>query len=194
MEEQSKVPVFKASLIYGIIVGLASIVIGLILYFIDMSLEPWAGYFSTIVFVLLIVGSLVMFRKEYGKGFAKFGQLVLVSFLVGLFASILSAGYTYVIYQTDEGYLQDTKYLAIERMDKQLEKRDLKLQQRLSDEQYAAVEERMDEARKIGIDRIKKQTPMKFAISGLFGSVFMAVIVGLIAAIFIKKDPEPLQH
>lgn len=193
MDEQANVPVFKASVIYGVIVGLASIVVSLILYFIGQSLEPWAGYFSTAVFVLLVVGALIMFRKEYGKGYAKYGQLVLVSFVVGLVAAILSSAFTFVLYTTDEGYLQDTKYVAIEQMDKQFAKRDLKFQEKFSDEQYEAVDKRMKEARKKAVDRIKDQTPLRLALSGVFGAVFMSVIVGLIAAIFIKRKPETAQ-
>jgi len=34
---------------------------------------------------------------------------------------------------------------------------------------------------------------MSLALSGIFGTVFMAVIIGLIAGIFIKKEPEPTQ-
>jgi len=104
MEDQEKVPVFKASLVYGAIVGLASIVLGLILYFLEQSLETWAMIASTALFVVLIVVSLVMFKKEYGKGFARFGRLVLVSFLVGLFASILSALFSFALFEMDKGY------------------------------------------------------------------------------------------
>jgi cytochrome bd-type quinol oxidase subunit 2 len=193
MEEQAKVPVFKATLIYGIIVGLVTIVWALILYFIDQSLKTWAMIASPIIFVGMIVLALIMFRKEYGKGYARFGQLVLVSFLVGLFASILSAGYNFAIYEFDEGYLQDTKYYAIEQMDKQFEKMDARYQERLSDDQYDRVEEQMSQQRKKQVKRIQERSTMSLALSGIFGTVFMAVIIGLIAGIFIKKEPEPTQ-
>ncbi len=193
MDEQANVPVFKASAIYGVIVGLASIVLSLILYFIGQSLEPWAGYLSTIVLVLLIIGSLIMFKREYGKGYAKYGQLVLVSFIVGLVAALLTSAFTFVLYTTDEGYLQDTKYVTLEKVDKQFEKQDLKFQERFSDEQYEAVESRLAEQRKKAIDRVKNQTPMKLAFSGIIAMVFMSVIIGLIAAIFIKRKPETAQ-
>ena len=116
MEEQVKVPVFKASLIYGAIVGLAVIVLSLILYFIDQSLETWAMIASSIIFVGLLVGALILVRNEYGKGLITYGQVVLVGFLISLFASILSAGYTYAIYTMDESYFQDTKYAVIDKM------------------------------------------------------------------------------
>lgn len=192
MEEQKKVPVFKASLIYGAIVGLASIVFGLILYFIGQSLETWAMIASTALFVVLIVVSLIMYKKEYGQGFAKFGRLVLVSFLVGLVASILSSLFTFALYEMDEGYLQDTKYFAIEKMDAQMEKADAKYQERLSDDQYDIFEKRMKSQRKKQVNKIEKRSPFVLAFSGVFSMVFLAVITGLIAGIFIKKKPEEI--
>jgi membrane-bound ClpP family serine protease len=193
MEEQTKVPVFKGALIYGIIVGAVSIVVALILYFIGQSLETWAGIASTAIFLLLIIGSLIMFKKEYGNGFATYGQLVLVSFIVGLVAAILSSLFTLTLYTMDEAYLQDTKYAAIDRIDKQLDKMSARYQERFSDEQYEMVEERMKEQRKKGIDKIEEQSPLRLAMSGVFGMVIVSVIIGLIAAIFIRKKPDPTQ-
>ena len=193
MEEQVKVPVFRGALIYGIIVGIASIVITLILYFIGQSLETWAGYVSLAIFIILIVGSLVMFRKEYGKGYAKYGQLVLVSFIVGLVAAILSSVFNYALYEIDEGYMQDTKYAAIERMDKQMDKMSARYEERLSDEQFDTFEQRMKEQRKKGLDKIEDRSALGFAMSGILNSTIFAVILGLIAAIFIRKKQDPIQ-
>lgn len=193
MEEQTNVPVFKGSLIYGVIVGAVSIIIALIFYFIGQSLETWAGIASMVIFVVLIVGSLILFRREYGKGYATYGQLVLVSFIVGLVAAILSSLFTFALYTMDEGYLQDTKYAAIERVDKQLDKMSARYQERFSDEQYEMVEQRMKEQRKKGIDKIEERSPFRLAISGVFGTVILSVIIGLLAAIFIRKNPDPTQ-
>jgi ABC-type sugar transport system permease subunit len=191
MEDQEKVPVFKASLVYGAIVGLASIVFGLILYFVEQSLETWAMIASTALFVVLIVVSLVMFKKEYGKGFARFGRLVLVSFLVGLFASILSSLFSFALFEMDKGYLQDTKYFAIEKMDKQFEKMDARYQEKLPDDQYDRFEAQMKKQRKKQVQKIEKRSSFALAFGGVFSMVFLAVITGLIAGIFIKKEPSP---
>lgn len=192
MEEQKKVPVFKASLIYGAIVGLASIVFGLILYFIGQSLETWAMIASTVLFVGLIVVSLIMYKKEYGQGFASFGRLVLVSFLVGLVASILSALFSFALFEMDEGYLQDTKYFAIEKMDKQMEKADARYQEKFSDDQYEIFEREMKKQRKKQVNKIENRSSFALAFGGMFSMVFLAVITGLIAGIFIKKEPKPI--
>lgn len=193
MEEQTKVPVFKGSLIYGVIVGAVSIIIALVLYFIGQSLETWAGIASMVIFVVLIVGSLILFKREYGKGFATYGQLVLVSFIVGLVAAVLSSLFTFALYSMDEAYLQDTKYAAIERIDKQMDKMSARYQERFSDEQYEMVEQRMKEQRKKQIDKLEERSPFRLAMSGVFGTIILSVIIGLIAAIFIRKNPDPTQ-
>jgi len=193
MEEQANVPVFKGALVYGLIVGALAIVIAMIFYFTGQSLETWAGIASMVIFFVLIIGALIMFRKEYGKGYATYGQLVFVSFIVGLVAAIMSSLFTFALYKIDEGYLQDTRYAAIERVDKQIDKMIARYQERFSDEQYEMVEQRMKEQRKKGIDRIEEQSPLGLAMSGLIGTVVISVIIGLIAAIFIRKKPEPTQ-
>ena len=194
MEEEKKVPVFKASLIYGAIVGLASIVLALIFYFIGQSLETWSMIVSIIIFIGLIIGSLVMYRKEYGGGFVSFGRLVLVSFIVGLVASVLSSAFTYALYEMDEGYLQDTKYYAIEKMDKQMEKMDARYQEKMSDDQYDMFEREMKKQRKKQVKKIEERSAFALSFGGIIGMVFIAVITGLIAGIFIRKDPEKVNQ
>ncbi|MEX0983115.1 MAG: DUF4199 domain-containing protein [Bacteroidales bacterium] len=190
MEEKEKNPVFKASLIYGAIVGLASIVLTLIFYFIGLSLETWTMIVSIVIFIGLIIGSLMMYRKENGGGFASFGRLVFVSFIVGLVASVLSAAFNYALYEMDEGYLQDTKYYAIEKMDKQMEKMDARYQEKMSDDQYDMFEREMKKQRKKQEKKIEERSAFALSFGGIIGMVFIAVITGLIAGIFIKKNPE----
>jgi Zn-dependent protease with chaperone function len=192
MDEQTKIPVFKGALIYGLIVGLATIVFGLLLYFMDQSLETWAMIASPIIFLILIVGSLIMFKKEYGNGYAPYGKLVLVSLIVGIVASILTAIYSFAIYEMDDAYLQDTKYFAIEKIDEQFDKTDARLQERMSDSEYDTIESRLRQQRKRQINKIKDRTPASFALGGIFNTIFMAVLIGLIAGIFIKKKFVPV--
>ncbi|HKK61061.1 MAG TPA: DUF4199 domain-containing protein [Bacteroidales bacterium] len=192
MEENGKVPVFKASLIYGAIVGIISGLIALILYFINQSLETWSMIASPLIFVILIVGALIMFRKEYGNGYAKFKQLVLVSFLVGIIAGIISSTFTIVLFEIDESYLQDTKYFAIERMDQQMEKMDARYQERFSPDQYDRIADQMDAQREKQTEKIMGRSSVSFAYTGIINLAFMALITGLIAGLFIKKNPpEP---
>ena len=74
MEEQVKAPIMKGSLIYGIILGLATIVVNLVLYFIDQSLETWVRVFNPIFNVGMLILMVVLFKKEYGNGTLYYGK------------------------------------------------------------------------------------------------------------------------
>lgn len=192
MEEQTKIPVFKASLIYGAIIGVAMIVFNLLLYFTEQSLKTWAMIVSPVLYAGLLVMVLIMFRNEYGKGYAPFGRLVLLSLLVGVVASVFSAGYTVAIYEADDAYLQDVKYFAIDKIDKQYDKMDARFQERYSDDEYEMIEDRMMKTRKKSIKKIQEREPASFALLAIPNSIFMTVLIGLIAGIFIKKDNGPI--
>lgn len=191
MEEQTKIPVFKASLIYGLIHGLAMVVLSLIFYFIDVSFKSWAIYTSMGISIGLLVVLLIYLRSEYGKGFIKYGQVVGAAALIAVTSSVISTTYSIAHYSVDEEYLQDTKYYALDMIEKQFDKQDAKMQERLSDDEYDRVEDMLNDRKKKTIDRIKNRTPFRLAIGGVFNSIFMGLIIGLITGAFIKKVPQP---
>jgi len=192
MEEQAKIPVFKASLYYGLIVGLVTIVISLIFYFIGQSFEKWAMYTSLVIAVAVLVLALVLLRKEYGKGFISYGNVVLASVLISLVAAILTSVYTYAIFEFDKEYLQDTKYYALEQIDKRMEKTDAKYQEKLTDEQYDQFASRMKAQKKKIVDKIKNRSAFRLASGNIFNNIFFGLIIGLLAGIFIQKKPQPV--
>ena len=193
MENQSSAPILQPALKYGAIVGLASIVFGLILYFLDQSFETWAMIAGSIISFGLIIVTLVMYRSEYASKGLSYGRVVGMAVLIGLFSSILSGIYTFTIYTADEGYLQDVKYYSMEKVDERMDKTEAKYMDRLSDDQLDAFETRMDAAREKAMGKIKKSTPFTYARQGIFGSVFMSALLGLIAGIFLRKKPEQIQ-
>lgn len=189
MTQEKQPSLLKGTLVYGLIVGLGVVVVSLVLYFIGKSLETWSGIVSTLVFVGLIVIGLVLFKKEYTDGFIKYGRVVVAGLLIALFSGIILSVQTYALFKFDESYLQDTKYFAIEQINKRLDKMDLKYQERFSDEQYEMVEERMDEQREKAIDRIKDQSAFALSFPGIFNYLFLGVLTALITGIFIRKNP-----
>lgn len=193
MEEQAKVPVFKGSLIYGVIVGIATIVVSLVLYFINQSLTDWAMIFMPILSVGLLVGALILFKKEYGKGFISFGRVIAAGTLISLFTAILSSGYTYAIYTMDDSYFQDTKYWTIDKVVERMDKMTAKYEKRMSDEQFEEIESVMKKQKKVAIKKTKERSVGYFAFSGIISSVILGVIISLIAGIFIKKEPKPIE-
>ncbi|MCF8346757.1 MAG: DUF4199 domain-containing protein [Bacteroidales bacterium] len=194
MENQEKIPVLKPALVYGAIVGLATIVVSLLLYFVDQSFEKWAIILGSVVSYGLILLTLVLYRSEYARDILSYGRVVGISLLIGLVAGLLTSIYTFTIYSADESYLQDTKYFAIEKMDERLAKTDAKYQEKMSDDQYEMFENTMNDTRKKAVDKIMKTSPVKFALQSFMSFVFTSLIIGLIAGIFLRRKPaEPKQ-
>ncbi len=194
MENQEKVTVLKPALVYGAIVGLATIVVSLILYFVDQSFEKWAIVLGSVVSYGLILLTLVLYRSEYAREVLNYGRVVGLSLLIGLVAGLLTSIYTFSVYSADESYLQDTKYFAIEKMDDRLAKTDAKYQEKLSDDQYEMFENTMDETRKKAVERIMNTSPAKFALQSFISFLFSSLLIGLIAGIFLRRKPrEPQQ-
>lgn len=191
MEEQAKIPVFKASLLYGLIHGLAIIVVSLIFYFLDVSFKTWAIVASILISVGVLVVLLIYMRSEYGKGFIRFGQVVGASVIISITSSLLVATYSFAHYSVDENYLQDTKYYALDQMEKQFTKADAKYQERLSDDQYDRFDQEMQKRKKKAVDKVKNRTPFALAIGSVFNSIFLGVIIGLLTGAFIKKEYKP---
>lgn len=189
MEENGKVPVLKASLIYGAIVGLVIGVISVILYFIGQSLEDWARYLTLALILVLNIGSLVMFKKEYGKGYATFGQLLAVAMIVGITSSIITSTFSFLLFQIDESYLQDIKYEAVEEIDKRMEKQDLKFQERYSADQYDAVADRLESQHEKMVDKTMARSAFATSYLGVINSIFFSFFIGLIAGLILKKKP-----
>lgn len=192
MDEQTKTPVLKPALIYGAIVGLASVVINLIFYFIGQSFEKWAMILSSIVSIGLLVLTLILYRAEYAKTVLSYGSVVLIALLIGFFSSVLTGAYTYAIYSIDDGYLQDMKYYALDKVDERMDKMDAKYQEKLSDDQYEAFESKMDAGRKKAVKKIKDGKPITYARQTIVSSVFLALLIGLIAGIFLRRKSDHL--
>ncbi len=191
MEEQAKIPLFKGSLIYGLIVGLAMIVINLVFYFLDLSFKSWALIFLAILSVVLLVGALILFRSEYGKGFIKYGQVVLAGLLISIISGILVSGYNYVIFTFDESYFQDAKYYALDKMNEQFDKTQAKYEDRLSDDQLDTFQNRLDQQRKKLTRKVKERSVGSTSFLGIFNSIIGGLVIGLLAGIFLKKKPKP---
>ncbi|MFC2090232.1 DUF4199 domain-containing protein [Bacteroidota bacterium] len=193
MEEQVKIPVFKGSLIYGLIVGLAMVVVNLVLYFLDLSLKSGVLIAVPILSVVLLVGALVLLRSEYGKGFIKYGQVVLASLLISIFSGILISGYNYAIFTVDESYFQDTKYFSLDKINEQYDKMEAKYEERYSEEQFDAIKSRMDQQKKKQIRKTKERSAGRTAFAGIINSIIGGLVIGLLAGIFIKRKPKPVE-
>jgi hypothetical protein len=173
MEEQAKAPFWKPALMYGAILGLVSVFISLVFYFIGMATESWTGWVTMLVMLVLLVYLMIQYRNVHLGGYASFGQIfVMVLVSAGIISTIISAVYTYLLYTViDPGLVDQVRIVAEER---------IMNNSRIPESMYDDLIEKNEK-------RITVSFMIKMAL--IFGPVVNAII-GLIVAAFIKKEKD----
>ena len=118
MEEKVKAPFWKPALMYGAILGLVSVFISLVFYFIGMATVNWTNYVIMLVSLVLLVYLMIQYRNVHLGGYASFGQIFLMVLVsAGIFATIISAVYTYLLYTViDPGLVDQMRIVAEEKI------------------------------------------------------------------------------
>jgi len=173
MEEKVKAPFWKPALSYGVILGLVSVFISLVFYFIGMATVSWTNYVSMLVGIVLLVYLMIQYRNVHLGGYASFGQIfVMVLVSAGIIATIISAIYTYVLFTViDPGLVDQVRIVAEEK---------IMSNSRIPESMYDDILERMEK-------RMTVSYMIKIAL--IFGPIVNAFI-GLIVAAFIKKEKD----
>ena len=171
MEENAKAPFWKPALTYGLILGLVSVFISLVFYFIGMATVNWTNYVNMLVGLVLLVYLMIQYRNVHLGGYASFGQIfVMVLVSAGIIATIISAIYTYVLFTViDTGLVDQVRIAAEER---------IMSNSRIPESMYDDILERMEKKMNVGY---------MVRMSLIVGPVVNAFI-GLIVAAFIKKE------
>ena len=174
MEEKTKAPFWKPAFIYGGLLGLLSIFLGLVFYFLGLSTESWVGYIGMAIGIVALVYILLHYRKEYLGGFASFGQMFFMAFMVGVISAIINAAYTYVLYTViDPGLIDIIKIAAEEK---------IMSNPRIPESMYDSIFERME----------KRMSAQRMTIMAVIGGIVINTILGLIIAAFVKKEEAPV--
>ena len=173
MEEKVKAPFWKPALIYGVILGLVSVFISLVFYFIGMATVSWTNWVNMLVGLVLLVYLMIQYRNVHLGGYASFGQIfVMVLVSAGIVATIISAIYTYVLFTViDPGLVDQVRIVAEEKV---------MSNSRIPESMYDDILERMEKRMNVGY-------MIKIAL--IFGPLVNAFI-GLIVAAFIKKEKD----
>ena len=173
MEEKVKAPFWKPALTYGVILGLVSVFISLVFYFIGMATVNWTNYVSMLVGLVLLVYLMIQYRNVHLGGYASFGQIfVMVLVSAGIIATIISAIYTYVLYTViDPGLVDQIRIVAEEK---------IMSNSRIPESMYDDILERMEK---------KMNVRYMIRMALIIGPVINAFI-GLIVAAFIKKEKD----
>ena len=173
MEEKVKAPFWKPALIYGAIMGLVSIFLSLVFYFIGMATERWTNWVTIIVGIIVLVYLMLHYRRVHLGGYATFGQIFLMVLVsAGIISTIIGALYSYVLFTfIDPGLVDQIKIAAEEQ---------IMNNPRIPESMYDDILERMEKRMNVGY-------MVRMAL--IFGPIINALI-GLIVAAFIKKEKD----
>lgn len=173
MEEQTKAPFWKPALIYGLILGLVSVFISLVFYFIGMATVNWTNWVNMIVGLVLLVYLMIQYRNVHLGGYASFGQIFLMVLVsAGIISTIIGALYQYLLFTViDPGLIEQVRIVAEEK---------IMSNSRIPESMYDDILDRMEKKMNVGY-------MVRMAL--IMGPIVNAII-GLIVAAFIKKEED----
>ena len=173
---EKKVSVWQATLNSGLILGLALVIYTLLLYFLDQTFNRSLGYISILIIIIGLVLGVKSFRDDARGGIMSYGQGVGAGTIIGLYAGIIGAIFTYLLYTVIDPDL--TGKLLIFTEEKIIESG------RVPEEMIDTIMEQQK----------KFMVPWIMSIGVVINYVFFGVVVSLIACIFLKKEGNPFQQ
>ena len=174
MENQSN-PVLKSAMNYGLYLGLALVLNSVVFYVMGKPFSEVSGYLNYLIIIGILAWAMWSFREYLREEGLSYSRALGFGTLLSLFASLIVAFYTFVLYKIIDPGLLD-KFMAF------LEENLLK----------AGRPENQIETM---INMYKKVlTPLTFSIGQIFGLTFMGFIFSLIMAIFFKRQPSDPFH
>ena len=173
---EKKVSVWQATLNSGLILGLALVIYTLLLYFLDQTFNQKLGYVSILILIAGLVLGVKSFRDDARGGIMSYGQGVGAGTIIGLYAGIIGAIFTYLLYTVIDPDL--TGKLLTFTEEKFIESG------RVPEEMIDTIMEQQK----------KFMAPWIMSIGAVINYVFFGVVVSLIASIFLKKEGNPFQQ
>lgn len=164
------------ALVYGLIGGLLTVVVSLILYLAGMT-DPasgksnWLGSILSIAIFVWALFTAIRKQREDQGGAISFGEAFKVGFVASLIIALIGVVYMWVFMNfIDPDFIDQVKQAAMEQMAAQGQ----------SDEQ---IEQSMEMAGKM-------MTGPMMLVWSFVGSLVMGVIVSLIGAAVLKKEAQ----
>ena len=170
MEEKSA-SIWKSTMLSGVYLAIALILLSVIFYVTGNTFSKTAQYTTYPIMIAGIIWGQINYKKELG-GTSTYGQTLLAGLLTMVFASVITSIYTLLLYTIIDPSLQE--------------------QLRIFTEEQMVAQGNVPEAQMEMTLKMtaKFQTPTMMFIMGIVGGAFVGLIVSLITAIFIKKNPS----
>ena len=174
MEEKQQPSLMKSTMNYGAMLGLALVIFSLLLWMFDAIDNSWLGSISYLIMIAGIVMATKTYRDQEQEGFISYGRALGVGTLTSVFAGIISAFFTYLLYTVIDPGLIEKMYATMEQ---------------------AYYEAGMSDSQmEMAMNMAKKFTnPVMMAVFGLLGSAFLGFIFSLITSIFLKKEQDTFE-
>ncbi|HKK41060.1 MAG TPA: DUF4199 domain-containing protein [Bacteroidales bacterium] len=170
---EQKVNPWKDNLTNGLILGLIGIVYTLIVYFLGMTQNKIQGVIFLAIQLVMLYILIKSYRDNFRHGQITYGQAVGAGVIIVLYYSIIMAVFIYILYGIIDPGLVDKQLAAVE--------------QTLS--QRGMPQASIDAAMKM---QAKFMKPAFMAPMSIITSVIYGTILSLIAAIFVRKEGNPL--
>lgn len=170
--EEKNTSVFYNGLIWGVIIGLVSVIYSVMLYVFDQTLNRSLGYLSFVILLAGLAYSMYYYRENVRDGIMPFGTAFGFGVVVVVTAGIIGQIYFYLQLTVIDPGLQD-KMLEMA-MDKMMER--------------GVPEDQLDQAMNV---TKKFMSPVFMAVSGLIFTAIFGTVLSLISAAIFKRDtPE----
>ncbi len=175
MEETTDVSKKSVAIKYGVIGGLVSIILFVIMDFAGVSGNPSLTWVNTVLSLVIFVALIAVGQREFkknGDGFMSYGEGLGLGTLLSLVSGIISSIFVYVYVSfINSAYIDNIRQQQVESMEKQ----------GMSD---AQIEQAMKMAENFS-------GPIAMLIFGILGSVFFGFVVSLVVSAFTKESrPE----
>lgn len=156
---------------WGLIGGMASVIIGIIAYLLNMQDSKITQYLSVLIMLGAIVFAHFEFRDKINNGNAKFGELFRVGFLVSLVIAVISMiwFYFYVSFIDTDLVLRTLSKAEADMVERSLSEDDIKVAMKMTK---------------------KFVTPIYMTLIGFFYTAILGLIVTLVSALVVKNDKK----
>jgi hypothetical protein len=167
--EKKNTSVFYNALIWGLIIGFASVIYSVILYMLDQGLNQNLTYAGILISLVLLILGTRSFRDAVRDGVLPFGPAFSFGLLAMIISSLIGIIYGILLWTVIDPDILDR--MREMQMEKILEK--------------GVPEEAIDQ---VMATTAKFMKPWVMALSGLFMSVFIGAILAIIVAAIFKRD------
>lgn len=174
MENQSN-SVNHMAMSYGLYMGLGLILNSVIFYVMGSPFSNYSGYISYAIIIGGIALSMRTYRDKNAEAGVTYGRALGLGTLQSLFASLILAFFTFVLFKLVDKTLMDKLFAFTE---EQL------MHSGISEKQ---IDTMMSMSRKF-------TTPLTYSLGQIFTLTFMGFIFSLILAIFFKKEQTDPFH